>query len=387
MEKKLKFALSTFFWWSIITMYIWAARDFGSIPAYISLALRLVLQVLSLTLIFNKDINIKRGFSYKLVIVWMIYTTVITLGNPHAPRELSENLWWPCIFILFYHMAAYPRLIQKFIKYQLPKLFIASFILFAITYTAFSYDEMHATNYVFFISMMFPFLFFLKEKKRYIYYSIGLILSILAFKRSGMLVAITAGAVITWFDFIKAKGRNSGTKKLLSVFFVLAMVGVFVTVNNYTGGHMTERFSSIEEDGGSGRYIIFEYIIARFVNLDLSEKIFGLGFNGVINHEWYEIRQGIFISAHNDFLEVLCDFGYVGSFMYLLFIINMISNTLKIRKYSTNLYKANVMSILIFLICSMVSHLFIYPTYFAYLIILWSITSHYIVNKNIQRIL
>lgn len=382
MENKLNFALKIFFWWAIITMYIWAARDFGSIPAYISLALRLILQIISFTLIFSKDKNVKKGFAYKLVVIWMIYTTIITYINPHATRELSENLWWPCIFILFYHMAAYPALINKFIKRQLSKLFVASFILFAFTYTAFSYKEMHATNYVFFISMMFPFLFFVKEKNRYIFYLIGLMLSVLAFKRSGVLVAITAGAAITWYDFIKAKGRNSGTKKIMSVFFIVAVVGLLIAVDSYTGGHMSGRFSSIEEDGGSGRDIIFEYVILRFHNMDSLDQIFGLGFNGVMNHEWYELRQGLFISAHNDFLEVICDFGYIGSIMYLMFIINVLKNTYKIRRSSMSLYKANVTSILIFIIASMVSHLFLYPTYYAFIVMLWAITSYYSVNKN-----
>ena len=387
MEKRLRFALNTFFWWAIITMYIWAARDFGSIPAYISLALRLVLQATSFTLIFCKDRNVKRGFSYKLVIVWMVYTTIITLMNPHAPRELSENLWWPCIFILFYHIAAYPRIIHRFLDKQLTKLFVWAFFFFPFTYMAFSYSEQHATNYVFFISLLFPFLFFLKEEKRYIFFAIGLIISVLAFKRSGMLVATSAGGLIVWHDFLKAKGRNSGTKKVLSIFFVLAMAGLFVAIDNYTGGHMSGRFSSIEEDGGSGRDTIFEFIIYKFSNLNPFEQTFGLGFNGVMNHQWYELKQGVFISAHNDFLEVICDFGYIGSAMYLVLIINVIVNTRRASNYSNQLYKANVMSIVIFIIISMVSHLFIYPTYFAYLIILWSITSHYTVNKNIQRIL
>lgn len=382
MEKKLNFALNTFMCWAIVTMYIWAARDFGSIPAYVSLAFRLVLQVLSFTLIFGKDVNVRKGFMYKLVIFWMIYTTVITYLNPHAPREFSENLWWPSIFILFYHIAAYPKLIYKFFNNILTKLFVGALLFFPFTYMAFSYSEMHATNYVFFISLLFPLLFFVKKKKRYVYYTIGLMFSILAFKRSGMLIAVAAGAVITWYDFLKSKGRDSTAKKIMSVFFVLVMVGVFIAIDSYTGGHMSGRFSSIEDDGGSGRDVIFEYVILRFRNMDVTYQIFGLGFNGVMNHEWYELRRGLFISAHNDFLEVLCDFGYVGTVMYLIFIISIILNTKKIFKYSPNLYKANIMSLLIFIIASMVSHLFIYPTYYAFMMIPWAITSYILVNKK-----
>lgn len=382
MENKLNFALKIFFWWAVITMYIYAAYDFGGIPAYASLALRLILQVVSFTLILNKDANVKRGFMYKLVIIWMIYTTLITIINPHATRELSENLWWPSVFILFYHIAAYPRLIDKFLRKSLTKLYICAFILFPLSYTVASFAELGATNYVFFISLLFPLLFFVKEKKRYIYYAVGLILSILAFKRSGMLIAASAGAVITWYDFIKAKGRNSGTKKIMSVFFVIAMIGVFITINNYTGGHMSERFSNIEEDGGSGRDIIFEHVLLKFRNLDSIDQIFGLGFNGVMNHEWYPLRRGVFISAHSDLLEVICDFGYVGSLLYLIFIINVIMNTRKIFKVSRNLYKADVMGILTFLIASMVSHLFLYPTYYAFMMIPWAVTSYCLVNKR-----
>lgn len=382
MEKRLNFALNTFLCWAIVTMYVWAARDFGSIPAYVSLAFRLVLQALSFTLIFGKDVNVKKGFMYKLVIFWMIYTTVITYLNPHAPREFSENLWWPCIFILFYHIAAYPKLVYKFFNNILTKLFVGALLFFPFTYMAFSYSEMHATNYVFFISLLFPLLFFVKKKKRYVYYTIGLMFSILAFKRSGMLIAVAAGAVITWYDFLKSKGRDSTAKKIMSVFFVLVMVGVFIAIDSYTGGHMSGRFSSIEDDGGSGRDVIFEYVILRFRNMDVTYQIFGLGFNGVMNHEWYELRRGLFISAHNDFLEVLCDFGYVGTVMYLIFIISIILNTKKIFKYSPNLYKANIMSLLIFIIASMVSHLFIYPTYYAFMMIPWAITSYILVNKK-----
>lgn len=386
MEKQLKFALNTFFWWSIVTMYIWAARDFGSLPAYFALLLRLILQVISFALIFKNDIKVKRGFTYKLVLVWMIYTTVITLINPHAPRELSENLWWPCMFILFYHIAAYPRLVHDLINNKLKKMFIASFIMFVFTYTAFSFGEMHATNYVFFISMLFPFLFFLKDKDRYLYFIIGLILSILAFKRSGMLVAASAGLAICWYDFFKAKGKRRGEKKIIAIFFILAVIGVYVIIDNYTGGHMSERFSSIEEDGGSGRDIIFEYVIAMFGKQNFTERFFGIGFNGVMHHQWFQLGPDVYISAHNDFLEVICDFGYVGSLLYLLFIINIIKNTKQIRKLSGNMYKANITSLVIFFITSMVSHLFLYPTYFAFIIMLWSITSHYVVNKNIHRI-
>lgn len=382
MENKLNFALKTFFWWAVITMYIYAAYDFGGIPAYASLALRLILQVVSFTLILSKDANVKRGFMYKLVIIWMIYTTLVTFINPHATRELSENLWWPCVFILFYHIAAYPRLIEKFFKKSLTKLYICAFILFPLSYTVAGFAELGATNYIFFISLLFPLLFFVKEKKRYIYYAVGLILTILAFKRSGMLIAASAGAVITWYDFIKAKGRNNGTKKIMSVFFIMAMVGVFIAINNYTGGHMSERFSNIEEDGGSGRDIIFEYVILKFQNQDSFDQIFGLGFNGVMNHEWYELRHGVFISAHSDFLEVICDFGYAGSLLYLIFIINVLINTYKIRRKSLNLYKTNVASIITFIIASMVSHLFLYPTYYAYLMIPWAITSYSLVNKR-----
>lgn len=382
MENKLIFSLKIFFLWAIVTMYIYAAYDFNSIPAYTSLALRIVLQIISFTLILSKDENVKRGFMYKLVVFWMIYTSIITYMNPHAPRELSENLWWPCIFILFYHIAAYPNLILKFFLKYLPKLFIGAFILFPLSYTVESFRELGATNYVFFISLLFPLLFFVKEKNRYIYYTIGLILSVLAFKRSGILIVASAGAVITWYDFIKTKGRNTSIKKIMSVFFLIVMIAIFIVTNKYTGGHMMERFSSIEEDGGSGRDIIFKYIILRFENSDMFNQLFGFGFNGVVNHEWYEIRNGVFISAHNDFLEILCDFGYVGATMYLIFIINLIMNTRWIFKYSISLYKANVMSILILLIASMVSHLFIYPTYYAFLMILWGITSYFIVNKR-----
>ena len=382
MERILKFILNIFFCWAIVSMYVWAARDFLSIPSYTVLFLRLAVQVSAFYLLVYHERNIKIDVSYRLVVVWMFYSTAITVANPHRPRELSENLWWPCIFILFYHVAAYPKVARIFLYKQLPRLIIASIAIFPCTYLAFSYGDKHASNYIFFIVLLMPSLFFIKEPSRLRYYLVGLICSVFAFKRSGVLIAAAVGAAIVYFDYLMSKGKNAGIKKVFSFVLAAGMGLVFFVIDAFTGGYMSKRFGSIEEDGGSGRDLIYEYVITRFAGLPTEKQVFGIGFNGVVNGEWIEHRRGAFVSAHNDFLEILCDFGYVGVFLYLCIIMRLIYNIKVLKNSSAPLYRCNMTCLCVFVLASMLSHLFLYPTYFVFLIIPWAMTCYYVANKK-----
>lgn len=382
MEKTLKFALNVFSFWAVISMYVWAARDFLSVPSYIALFLRLIVQCIAIYLLILPKGKIRIDATYGLVVLWMLYSSVITIINPHLPRELAENLWWPCVFILFYHVAAYSELAMAFLRQQLPRLILASILIFPCTYLAFSYGDKQASNYIFFVVLLLPSLFFIKERLRLRYYLLGVMCSVLAFKRSGVLMAAVVGLAIVYFDYLKSTGKRAGLKRICSFVLVVAMGLVFFVVDAITGGHMASRFASMEEDGGSGRDIIYEYVIAQFGNLPIEKQVFGIGFNGVINHEWIEHRRGAFVSAHNDFLEILCDFGYVGTILYFGIIMRLIFNVRVLRKKSVILYRCNVTYLSVFLIASMISHLFLYPTYFAFLMIPWAITSFYVANRD-----
>ena len=131
--------------------------------------------------------------------------------------------------------------------------------------------------------------------------------------------------------------------------------------------NILDRLETIFEDKGSGRLGIWENTWEMQMDSSLAGWIFGHGFNAVY------INSVPQYSAHNDFLEVLYDFGIIGFILYINFYIIII-------KYSKKLYNARskytapfVSSIVLALIMSITSHLIIFPTYFIYLCLFWGV--------------
>lgn len=52
----------------------------------------------------------------------------------------------------------------------------------------------------------------------------------------------------------------------------------------------------------------------------------------------------------------------------------MLRNVVRSRHISKSFFRANVACTLIFFVMSAVSQLFLYPTYFAYIVAIWAIT-------------
>jgi O-antigen ligase len=93
----------------------------------------------------------------------------------------------------------------------------------------------------------------------------------------------------------------------------------------------------------------------------------GLGYNAVA------LSSSAFSSAHNDFLEIIYDYGFIGLILYILFIIKIVKYNIILYKDSSIYAEGFSVSIILFLVISMFSHLILYQTYFFYLLIYWGI--------------
>ena len=78
------------------------------------------------------------------------------------------------------------------------------------------------------------------------------------------------------------------------------------------------------------------------------------------------------LSAHNDFLEVLYDFGAIGFIFYVLIHLSLIKWTLRLFRARSELAFPVLISYVCFIVMSMVSHLILYPTYFGLLTAFWA---------------
>ena len=69
--------------------------------------------------------------------------------------------------------------------------------------------------------------------------------------------------------------------------------------------NVTNRFEAMNEDEGNGRLDIYSDVFVQYLDSDLFSQLFGHGYNMVS-----VVLKGP--SAHNDFLEVLYDYGIIG---------------------------------------------------------------------------
>ncbi len=216
-----------------------------------------------------------------------------------------------------------------------------------------------------FLLTLFPFITLLKNKRFMIILTISTAILILISAKRASSVAF----VITLFFYMLFYGKSPVSKvrsvfifSAISILSLLLIDAIFPDNFDY----MLHRFTEIESDGGSGRDESYTSLAIGFFEQNPVKILFGGGFNYV---KIAELNNGY--SAHNDFLEVAYDYGLIGLFMYLGIYFNLI-NISRNKYLDRNKKIACKLSIIIFFILSMISHLVLYATTIIWLVALWA---------------
>lgn len=205
-------------------------------------------------------------------------------------------------------------------------------------------------------------------------YLITLIVLIVSGKRGGVLAII-----LTYFTYYIFELLFSKNNKIQNIFRILFVFAVFFSIliaiiqfseNEYII-YFKERFSSISEDGGSGRDRIYQLVLNEFFHSSFIQMLFGNGVDGVLNN------PQIGISAHNDFLEILYDYGIFVFLMFVYLNYLLLKKIYSLIKGDSEYAYAFSFSYTIFFVLSMISHVVIYP-YFLLLLPFWA----YIYSKT-----
>lgn len=218
-----------------------------------------------------------------------------------------------------------------------------------------------SVNCVYYGLLLLPCIFMTKK----IIFKVGvvglaMIGTLLSAKRTAFLILLVALAVPLLFELF---GR---AKKKTLVTILIGIVVIILLYNHISETYeltIFDRFETIEEDKGSGRFDIYEEVLSSFKNSRFVDRLLGHGFNAV------SLRGASWTSAHNDFLEVLYDFGYVGVTVYMVFVIKLIVNAFRLYKYRSSMASTYTSALIMFLIMSLSSHLILYPTYIVFLLL------------------
>lgn len=187
-----------------------------------------------------------------------------------------------------------------------------------------------------------------------------------SFKRGGIL-AFGCGL----FAYLFVKEILIGRKMSKLMYFVIALFAlatIFWVVDNALDNLFTDRFLNIKNDGGSSRDQVWATTWQMIQQSDFENLLFGHGHNSVLTN------SPLGLSAHNDFLECIYDYGIFGSLFYFMLHISLIRQIFRnIRLHNP---EAAVMAFTysFFLILSLMSHVIIYP-WLAFMGLSWGIGS------------
>lgn len=351
----------------------------GGITGYISIMCLLLIEGIC---VFYSLRYIKQIFSNKInavILLWAIYAVLVTLlTSEDLFLDIRSVLWWPSVYLVFYSIARYDyseKLINILIKYIIPLLYILTVIIY-FSFRRFSLETnvgaFEADNSVFFVLALLPFVFLLSKRYKYIFLILAIAAAFYSFKRSAALYTAIIIVISLYFDFWYHKKISLFKTVIIPIILVIGLVYGLTYLNNSTDGFLLSRFENISDDGGSGRIDIWKDTLNKFKASGIELQIAGHGFNAVIKASPF--------SAHNDFLEMLYDFGIIGLSLYILFIILMVFCILKYKNLDDRYYQAGIVMLTIFFIMSMVSHLWLYPSFYGYLVSFLGV-----VNGRIQR--
>lgn len=337
---------------------------------------RLLVSLVGLFVILNSTYLVKRQKSRLLsLLLWLMLLIIGATFFKHvyafraeSVRELADSIMWISVLFWAYKISyesdnifTYAPLLAWFIPlFTITFLNVRMFILFDE-----GDDAMRATAY--YPMMLLPLALLNKNILiRWGLIIITLITILLSSKRGGFVTLFVGLAV---YYYVRLLNKKSFFRILLFIvggvviyFAMMNFMEFFIAENDLT---ILDRLANASEDMGSGRDEVWVNTWAMIMHSDPFSMMFGHGFNAVYSDSNLEL------SAHNDFLEIIYDFGFVGFIIYMALYVKLYKYYKKMKKYMPEIASPFAASIAIALSLSMVAHLVINPMQFMFLTMFW----------------
>lgn len=166
-------------------------------------------------------------------------------------------------------------------------------------------------------------------------------------KRGGLL-ALVLGLMV--YLIISRYITNKGFKTAIVLCFILLVLGVFFYfMISYLGDNIIERFLNSDDTTGSGRLDIWASLFKRLQTQDLTLWVFGNGHLSTTQYSWENL------TAHNDFIEILYNYGIFNFMVYLFIVISLVRYTLRAITQKNKYAPSLAMIMTIYIILSMIS--------------------------------
>jgi len=157
--------------------------------------------------------------------------------------------------------------------------------------------------------------------------------------------------------FIQGDKRNRLIDRL-AVFVLIVFAGFIVySFLESSIDVLMDRIGDNNDQGERGRMTIYQTVLAMISSSAPEKMLFGHGWNQVI------VDNPIGLSAHNDFLECIYDFGFIGFLLLIYFFYQLIRYSIRLVKTHSSYGPPMAVASAILFVNSMVSHILIYPAF------------------------
>lgn len=158
---------------------------------------------------------------------------------------------------------------------------------------------------------------------------VEVLIILFSIKRSAI-IAVTFASAIYLFQILFFDKALSFKKKILIIFVVVPLIvgAVASYASNETFDKVMERIENMENDGGSGRDVIYANIVERIANSNDVQLLFGHGYDSV--------QEKFSLPAHNDLLEIAHDYGVISIIFWIFVILTIFMMPVKLihqKKY------------------------------------------------------
>lgn len=322
------------------------------------------------------------GIFWAFTFITIISTILGVTPDISVWRQIIHLTYFASIFLVYY-IGTSKIGINETGKY-LKVLFFISVIVYIY---AIIKKGMEVQNSIYYIIVFLPVIFLIKSRSlKKIMIIVLPFLALLSNKRTALLSVI---AFFLTYEFMSQR-NISKKKKIIKaigyIFVIIALYFVWPVITHKLNITVLNELSlaNIQEDGGSNRLYIYAMLWRNQLHGSVKHWLIGDGYNSVLlSHICIDGAGGNWVSAHNDFFEVLYDYGLVGLSLYVSFFVMLIRKAIKMKKIHFKYTGAFMGSISMVLVISLTSHLIIYLNYYAIIFMFWAMCiSWYELEKN-----
>lgn len=231
-------------------------------------------------------------------------------------------------------------------------------------------QQVAASNSIYYVMSASIFIFLVKNNLLKI---VLLILPCLAMLLVGKSTCLLAIAVSVCFYFQKLLLQSRG-----KIWIIVGIVAAVFVAAYFGEGlfNISETFSGFSVDvdsGGNGRFEIWTKVLQLYTSSDLFHILFGNGPQAV--------SKVVNLGGHNDFIEVLFDFGLFGIIAYVSFWWSLIQRTKEFSSKS-DIRLAYIVSLIVYAAASMFSNFINTQIQMLFFVMFWGVVYNQRTDKN-----